>query len=213
MFLAVTSIPQSKMHWKWGRGTVRSACIFLWCVKMVFYLPFWNQLITTRTTKERLCSNFIRHNCVSFIRHNCSSVLYYLLWITSSFQETIAVTYEPVMQHLLCHRQHLPPCICSEVNKCFAESPRFQKQTPSKNIITMLKQPWRVLLKWPGVPLKGNWMLYRYVSRVVSNIWAPWAGTFCVPSGLCCSFDVRRGWETVAVRRTQQSRLWGDHSP
>lgn len=38
--------------------------------------------------------------------------------------------HEPVTQRLLCRRQHLPPCVSSKVNKCFAESPRFQKKIP-----------------------------------------------------------------------------------
>lgn len=126
---------------------VRSICIFLWWVKNDFYLPFRNQLITTRTTKENLCNNCFLRQAQSFLS--------YLLSLMN--HEQLARNYFNYMNRwrnacFVVGSTSLHASLQKSIN-ALLRALGFKRKFPSKNIITNFKQPWKVQLKWPRVPL------------------------------------------------------------
>lgn len=103
---------------------VRSICIFLWCVKNDF-LPPLLKLANHNQDNKRASLQQLFPSSGTIIPQ-----LFIISYESRAACKKLFQLHEPVMQHLICRRQHLPPCVSSKVNKCFAESPRFQKKIP-----------------------------------------------------------------------------------
>lgn len=148
LLLAVTLISQSSMHQNWGRKTLWGLYVSSFGVsKMTFYLPFWNQLITTRTTKEHLCNNCFLCQAQSFLS--------YLLSLMN--HEQLARNYFNYMKQwcntcFVVGSTSLHASLQESIN-ALLRACGFKRKFLSKNIITKPKLPWKVQLKWPWVPL------------------------------------------------------------
>lgn len=115
--------------------------IYLPFVYLKFYFLFWNQLITTWTTKEHLCNN-------CFL---CQAQWFFSYLLSLMNHEQLARNYFNYMNQwrntrfVIGRASFLAP-LRKSINT-LQRALVFKRKFSS--IITKFKQPWKIQLKWP----------------------------------------------------------------
>ena len=120
---------------------VRSVCTFLWCVKNDFLPPLLKPANHNQDNKRASLQQPFPSSGTIIPQ------LFIISRESSAACKKLFQLHEPVTQHLLCRRQHLPPCVSSKVNKCFCWEPSVSKEN----------SPVRISSQSSNSPEKSSW--------------------------------------------------------